>query len=153
MYHEIDLSHILPNICRSLVPKNKENANKVIFFDFGIGIHNYNFDDCFEATSFRIGIFSPSNYTKVFWCKAKNLIDINDIKEFDVVADHDSCWPDGIDRAFEQIIKHLKSLDARLEDSESISILSTYDFIHIKTVEGSYEYDREKRKIKFQTLV
>ena len=141
-----DIDAVVETLVEALLPRGSDRK-KLLVLDFLISATATAND---QRRNQRRGIFlfhRPGNYTKVLWKSSVDLLHkrIEDFTEWDVVADHDSCWrSDGVSHSLFSLEHELdEKLRGVAGDHEIVAAFSLMgpQIVAIK----DYDYDERKR--------
>lgn len=143
----MNLDTVVETLVEVLMPRGSDRK-KLLVLDFLISATATTNDQQREVQRRAVFLFHrPGNYTKVLWKTSVDLLHkrLEDFAEWQVVADHDSCWrSDGV-------ADSLRSLESELEKSlrgvpGDQNIVATFSFAEPHTVVvKDYDYDERKR--------
>jgi hypothetical protein len=133
-YNSVEIQTVLNEVKRSFLPKGDKRA-LVVSLDYNASIYldepiEVNGDEIWEISSrnfVEIMFYNPNNYCTVAYRLNNPYGETND---FHQVANHDSCWRDGVSRCLEEGYKNLDELftkecsDLGLDEESLTKILS-----------------------------
>lgn len=128
----IKIDKVVNEVVKTLLPKG--TRDKVLMFNIVLSLDNYKNEDKSVYKNLYIAYYSPNNFTRVGYR-------IGNEGKFIHVANHDSCWREGVSRALKEtnelILKDLESKNIFNDDVKDFHIDTNFGLTGIKLHDNS----------------